>query len=159
VYGIDLFDEMLEHARSNLSGFGDRVTLRRGDFCTMPLGSGYHVCVSALSMHHLRPPAKGELLRRIHDALSPGGRFIMIDWTRFTDRSMQERAFRVAEKHVSDAIDRADVVRDWCEHWRLKNIPDTVEDLLAWFKSAGFESSECLVRYYGMALLIGEKSQ
>ena len=71
---------------------------------------------------------------------------------------MQELAAKTAEQHAAAKVQNATILREWCEHWRSKNLPDTVEDLCMWLRAAGFAQAECVVRFYGMALICAEKS-
>lgn len=155
---VDLFEEMLEHARRRLADFGRRVTFVQGDFLEEDLGGGFDVCVSALAIHHQDPEGKRAVFRRVYDALAPGGLFLMLDWTKFSDPEMHERALRVASRHVRQRVRRADVVEAWIHHWRDLNIPDTVADMCHWLGEAGFAQADCVARYYGMALVYARKA-
>lgn len=157
VVGIDLFEEMLGHARSNLADFGSRFSTLQGDVRDVSFGSGFDVCVAGLALHHLSGAEKGEVFRKIFQCLNPGGRFLMIDWTRFKNPLIQEAAAQVAEAHVREHVQDQEVVAAWVQHWREKNRPDTVEDLTEWMRTAGFSGVECVMRNFGMALIAGEK--
>lgn len=157
VQAIDLFDEMLKHARKRLATFEGRVEYVRGDFRTTPLGSGYHVCVSALAIHHSTQGEKQELFSRVFESLAPRGRFIIIDWTKFHSPFVQSVSAAVAEQNVTESGAGKDIANEWCHHWREKNIPETVQDLQGWLLKAGFSHAECVVRYYGMAMICAEK--
>ncbi len=159
VRAVDLFEEMLSHARARLTKFRDRVEYVQGDFRQVPLGGGYDVCASALAIHHLLADEKRDLFFRIFQALAPGGRFLMIDWTKFRNVELQSLAAGVAERHAIETVPRAEIVRAWIEHWRGKNLPQSIEDLTTWLSEAGFPSAECVMRYYGMALICAEKSK
>jgi tRNA (cmo5U34)-methyltransferase len=156
VVGIDLFDEMLDHARSRFAKYGSRVQLEKGDFRTVALSGQFDVCVSALSLHHLTPSEKKELFQRIRDVLKPQGLFLMIDWTRFQSPRIQKAAFENAEKHVRAAVSDTDIINNWCQHWKYQNIPDCVEEMLSWLKTSGFGHAECIIRHYGIALIVAE---
>jgi tRNA (cmo5U34)-methyltransferase len=159
VRAVDLFEEMLKHARARLARFRDRVEYVQGDLRHVALGSAYDVCASALAIHHLLADEKRELFSRIYEALEPGGRFLMIDWTKFRSFDLQSLAAEVAERHAIRSVPKAEIVRAWIEHWREKNVPETVEDLTAWLLEAGFSSAECVMRYYGIALICAEKAK
>jgi tRNA (cmo5U34)-methyltransferase len=154
---LELFEEMERHARDRLGAFGDRVEYVLGDFMEIPLGQGYDVCVSALAIHHQPSEGKRELFRRVHEALAPGGRFLMIDWTRFESPTLQNISFIVAQEHLRAHVSEPRIVEEWADHWKNRNIPDTVEDMLSWLKDVGFERAECVLRYYGMALVYARK--
>lgn len=155
---IDKFSEMLHHAQVRLGSLGQRIEYVADDFMDCDLGSDFDLCVSALAIHHQDPAGKRKAFKKVFDALSPGGAFFMIDWTKFDDPVMQEAAFEVAEEHVREKLNRhPDIMASWIDHWRNLNIPDTVEDLCAWMRDAGFAHVDCVSRYFGMALLYGAK--
>lgn len=157
VYAIDFFDEMLKHARARLAPFAERFTFTKGDFREVQFGADYDLCISALAIHHSTSDEKKNLFARIHAALKPNGRFVMIDWTKFDSPYMQEVSAQFAEENAGKDITDKTVVSDWVHHWREKNIPDTVEDMMQWLTDAGFSSAECVLRSYGMAMICAEK--
>lgn len=159
VYGIDLFDVMLNHARVRLASFLDRVTLVRDDFREADFVDLYDLCISALAIHHSTSSEKRELFARIYEALKTNGRFVMIDWTKFRSQDMHDMSARFAEEHARKSIpgDKSEIVMDWVNHWREKNIPDSVEDMIGWLTDVGFSQAECVMRSYGMAMIWAEK--
>lgn len=157
LHGIDLFDEMLRRAELRLAPYDGRVSLERADFRTTVFKQEYDLCISALAIHHSTPQEKKDLFKSIYEALKSGGRFVMIDWTRFRNVAVQEISATVAESNVAQSGAPSEIVDEWCRHWREKNIPDTVEDMQEWLLRAGFSSAECVVRFYGLAMLCAEK--
>jgi 2-polyprenyl-3-methyl-5-hydroxy-6-metoxy-1,4-benzoquinol methylase len=61
------------------AGMSDRVRYREGDAVTADLGQGYDGVLCFNLVHHLRPEQVVGLLRRIHDALAPGGTLTVMD--------------------------------------------------------------------------------
>ncbi|MCL4198378.1 MAG: methyltransferase domain-containing protein [Phycisphaerales bacterium] len=154
VVAIDLFDTMLGHARRRLARFGNRVTLMEGDFMTVDLGRNADLCLSCLAIHHQTDAGKRALFRRIATALRPGGLFLMVDWTRFADRDTQQLSFEFAKTYAARELrSKPDILHEWIEHWREKNIPATVEDQCIWLRHAGFDVAECVMRYAGLAAI------
>ncbi len=156
IVGIDLFDDMLKHARARLDRYSARLELKQADFRSVPFPGRFDVCVSALSIHHLNPAEKKKLFHRIWQALSSGGTFLMIDWTKFRSERIEEISFADASRHAKAAVPNA-VAQAWCDHWKTENIPDAVPDLLTWLREAGFAHAECVIRHYGMSLIVAEK--
>jgi len=75
--GIDESEQMLAMARSRLPA--ERVELRVSRLeARLPEGR-FDLVASALCVHHLRGAEKRDLFARIHDALEPGGRFVLAD--------------------------------------------------------------------------------
>jgi tRNA (cmo5U34)-methyltransferase len=109
--GVDSSAEMLAHA--DLPG----ADLREQDLRD-PLPEGpFDVVFSALAVHHLDGAGKADLFRRVAAALAPGGRFV------------------IADVVVPD--DPADVVTPLDEGFDL---PDGVDDQLAWLRDAGLDA-------------------
>ncbi|HVG44429.1 MAG TPA: methyltransferase [Longimicrobium sp.] len=79
------FPGALEVGRENAraEGLQERVELVPGDFLSPgPLGSGaYDVALLCSIVHGLSPEANTGLLRRVRDALKPGGRVVIVEQT------------------------------------------------------------------------------
>ena len=77
VVGVDESPTMLRAAAERL---GSRLEEAHVALLQEPLPDGeFDLVVSALAVHHLDGPEKADLFRRIHGALSPGGRFVLGD--------------------------------------------------------------------------------
>jgi len=156
---VDKFPEMLNHARVRLDRFKCRVSYIEDDFLDADLGSNYNVCASALAIHHQDALGKQQIFNKVYNALEPGGIFVMIDWTTFSDEALNEAAFEIAEEHVRATLTRhPKIMSEWVHHWRNLNIPSTVEDMLLWLRECGFSHANCISRYYGMAFICAVKS-
>ncbi len=84
-----------------------------------PLPEGeFDLVASALCVHHLDGAGKRDLFRRVRERLAPGGRFVLAD--------------------VVVPADPADQVTELTPGFDL---PDTVEDQLAWLAEAGLSTS------------------
>jgi tRNA (cmo5U34)-methyltransferase len=153
LYAVDLFEEMLARARQKCSQYSDRVQFVQGDFRTVNLDSEYDCCVAVLSLHHLIPSEKSDLFRNVSSVLTSGGQFLIIDWTKFASATVQQCAMRSAEEHVSHNAGNAEVAREWIEHWRTKNRPDTLEEMIQALYDAGFSQVECVIRHFGLAFI------
>ena len=157
VVAIDLFDEMLLHAKNRLRKYDSQITYIKGDYRITEWAPNIDVCVSALALHHILPNEKQLLFKKIFKSLKPGGRFIMIDWSRFQSKFVQEKAYEVAICHASKAINDQNIVTQWAEHWKNRNIPDTMEDMSIWLNESGFQNVECVFRFYGLCMIVAEK--
>ncbi len=125
--GIDASEPMLERARRRLP----RADLRRQRLeDELPAGP-FDLVVSVLAVHHLDGAGKRDLFARVAQALRPGGRFVLGDVV-------------VPAKGETGAI-YIDCVMD---------LPDSVEDQLAWLDAAGFVAEARSVRT-DLAVLVG----
>jgi SAM-dependent methyltransferase len=76
--GYDLADDALEQARTEAAGMGlDNVRFERMDVRQIPTEPPFDVVFAFDAIHDQADPAG--VLARVHDALAPGGLFVMID--------------------------------------------------------------------------------
>jgi tRNA (cmo5U34)-methyltransferase len=110
--GIDRQEDMLGRARELLPDADLRIG-RLED----PLPQGpFDLVVSALAVHHLDGAGKRDLFTRVAAALRPGGAFVLADVV--VPRDPAE-----ATTPLEDGFD----------------LPDTIDDQLAWLREAGLE--------------------
>lgn len=79
-----------ENARA--AGVADRYHTLPGDALHVDLGSGYDVVVLANFLHHFDPPTCVELLAKVHRALKPDGRALLLEYVPDEDRVSPPRA-------------------------------------------------------------------
>lgn len=111
--GIDESEAMLAVAREALPAADLRVQRLEEP---LPRGS-FDLVFTALAVHHLDAPAKQDLFRRVAEALSPGGRFVLADV--------------IVPRDPADA--RISLSPDY-------DRPDRLGDQLAWLAAAGFDA-------------------
>lgn len=110
--GLDGSPEMLAHARTLLPD----ATFLDGQL-EDPLPDGpFDLVVSAFAVHHLTSVDKADLFGRIAAVVRPGGRFVLCDVV-------------VPSGPVEVPVPLEDGV----------DLPDPVEDQMAWLREAGFE--------------------
>jgi tRNA (cmo5U34)-methyltransferase len=114
--GVDESDEMLSVARSRLPADRTELVVSRLEN-ELPDGR-FDLVASALAVHHLAPAEKRRLFRRIRQALSPGGQFVLAD--------------------VIVPVNPADVTIELTPGF---DRPDTLSDLIVWLAETGFEVS------------------
>jgi tRNA (cmo5U34)-methyltransferase len=112
--GVDSSADMLEQAHAELPAerIDALVVSRLED--ELPTGP-FDLVVSALAVHHLDAAGKADLFRRIANVLSPGGRLVLGDV--------------VVPERPEDAVTPLTPGFD---------LPDRVDDLLAWLQETGF---------------------
>jgi tRNA (cmo5U34)-methyltransferase len=117
--GIDASEPMLARARERLPD-ADLRQQRLED--ELPSGP-FDLVVSALAVHHLDGAGKRNLFARIARVLEPGGLFVLGDVV------------------VPSEGQEGPIEIDW-----EMDLPDSVEDQLAWLGAAGFEAEASSVR-------------
>jgi len=157
IIGIDLFQEMLVHAKGILSKFTDNVDYVVGDFRTCEWDNDIDICVSALAMHHILSGEKADLFKKIYNSLNMNGYFVCIDWIKSESNEMNELAYRQAVKHLEKSGANEDAIKDWSCHWKELNIPNTIVKTNEMLNIAGFDEVEVIYKYYNMALILAKK--
>jgi tRNA (cmo5U34)-methyltransferase len=140
VAALDASPPMLNQARERFAG-DSRVEVREWNLDDSIAGFGtFDVIVSGFAIHHLDDARKETLLVEIARQLRPGGVFANLEVVRSATPELHA-AFRAAIGRERD--DPADRLVD-------------VETQLGWMRTAGLEQVDCLWRWRGFALLVGE---
>jgi tRNA (cmo5U34)-methyltransferase len=147
---VDGAAAMLERAGRRL---GDRAELVVADL-RAPLPAGpFDAIVSALAIHHLDDADKQDLLRRVRDALVPGGVFVNAEQVAGPG---PEWAARYRDHHAAQARARGARREEWdaaVERMRHDRCTD-VATQLGWMRAAGL-SADCLFKDHAFAVLVG----
>ena len=117
--GIDSSEAMLARARERLPDADLRLQRLEDELPSGP----FDLVVSALAVHHLDGPGKRDLFSRVAGVLRPGGVFVLGDVV------------------VPAAGQEGPIEIDW-----VMDLPDSVDDQLAWLSAAGFEAEAVSVR-------------
>jgi tRNA (cmo5U34)-methyltransferase len=117
--GIDSSEPMLARARERLPGADLRLQRLEDE---LPAGP-FDLVVSVLAVHHLDGAAKRDLFSRVAGVLRSGGNFVLGDVV------------------VPPAGREGPIDIDW-----VMDLPDSVEDQLAWLRAVGFDAEASSVR-------------
>ncbi len=159
VFGVDLFEEMLDDARGRLVSFGERVKLVLSDnteYLKQPQNK-VQVIVSAFCIHHLDEAGKKELFKLIYDSLLPGGRFLMLDLTTFDDPCVRKLARDATIRHMKENVKDEEYRQSWIHHWNEINLPHPADRMATWMRELGFSNVEIIFRNMEVAMLGGVK--
>ena len=79
---------VLEVAKENarVAGVDDRLNTISGNVFEADLGSGYDYVLLTNIFHHFDPSTCEKLMKRVHDALKPGGQAITVEFVPNEDR-------------------------------------------------------------------------
>ncbi len=164
--GVDCEVEMLQVAARKLAPFGARAQLHTADVATCDLPA-CDLLVSSFMFHHVPPQDLERLLRRIRQALRPGGHFFLLDrvepdWTEGIRalsyrlfREAMERAVATGEVTQEEIEARRALKREMkaagkdVEYWRPTQV------LLDAMRAAGFAEVGQAWRMFAETLLVG----
>jgi SAM-dependent methyltransferase len=143
VVAVDTSDPMLGQARDRFEGDG-RVEVHEWDLNHPITGFGsFDVIVSGFAIHHLDDARKRELFGEVATQLRLGGVFANLEVVRSATPELHA-TFRSAIGREHDDPD--DQLVD-------------VEAQLGWMRTAGLHQVDCLWRWRGFALLVGEAAR
>ncbi len=140
VVAVDRSAPMLEHARARFGG-DSRVELRGWDLeeSIDPLGT-FDAVVSGFAIHHVSDVRKRALFGEIAAALEPGGTFLNLEVVSSGSARRHAEFLTAIGRTADDPEDRL----------------AAIEDQVGWMGSAGFVDADCLWRWRGFALLVGD---
>lgn len=88
VRGIDASPEMIARARVRARRAGVEVDFRQAPAQALPFPDAqFDVVLSTLMLHHLPRSARAQLASEVRRVLKPGGRLLVVDFTKSTRRS------------------------------------------------------------------------
>lgn len=135
VTGIDLAPGMLNELKRKF--YGKEIKLVLGSYFDVPFGHElYDAAVSVESLHHFTKDEKIPLYQKLHNALKPGGYFVLTDY--FSQSDAEEILHRQELLKIKIAEGIAD---DDFYHY---DTPLTVQHEIAALYSGGFSSVEIL---------------
>jgi 2-polyprenyl-3-methyl-5-hydroxy-6-metoxy-1,4-benzoquinol methylase len=87
IFAVD-WANVLEVARENAQarGVSNRVHLLPGSAFEVDFGTGYDAALVTNFLHHFDPATNESLLRKVRDALNPGGQLIILEFVPNEDR-------------------------------------------------------------------------
>lgn len=143
VLGVDMSPEMTVRAERRFAD-DHRVRILLDDIAGVRLDDGsVDAVVSGFAIHHLEDHDKRTLFATVARWLRPGGAFANLDVVQSSSPSRH--------REFLDAIGRAE------------NDPEDrlapVDDQLGWMTAAGLSDVECIWRWRGFALMVGELAE
>ena len=140
VVASDRSEPMLDLAASRFADDA-RVQLVRHDLDDPLVFDGpFDVVMSGFAIHHVSDERKQSLFGEIREALERDGVFANLEVVRSATPRRHAEFLHAIGRTADDAEDRL----------------ATIEEQLGWMRDAGFREVECLWRWRGFALLVGE---
>ena len=139
VVAVDCSPPMLDLARERFAG-DRRVEVREGDLDDPITALGrFDLVVSGFAIHHVDDARKRVLFAEVASALASGGVFANLEVVASATPVRHAEFLAAIGRTADDPADRL----------------ATVEDQLAWMRAAGLADVDCLWRWRGFALLVG----
>jgi cyclopropane fatty-acyl-phospholipid synthase-like methyltransferase len=142
IVAVDVSPPMLARARERFA-YESRVEVRTWDLREplTPLGT-FDLIISGFAIHHLEDPRKQQLFAEAAAQLTRAGVFVNLEVVASaTPQRHAEFLVAIGRTH-DDPEDRL----------------ATIEDQLAWMRDAGMTNVDCVWRWRGFAVLVGEAS-
>ncbi len=154
ITAVDLLTNMLVGANARLTTWENPVSLVKADNLEFmrETTERYDVVTAAFCIHHLNAEGKQEIFQRIHDAMRPGGAFLLLDLTTYSNCILRDISSAATAKFLSSRVTDPNVRSEWLYHWKNVNLPDSADDQLAWLRATGFQA-ETVCRWLEVALL------
>jgi len=154
--GIDNSKAMLEQASKKLHAFNSKIILEYGDILNFDYQESAVIC-SNYTMQFIRPLARADFVKKIYDALKPGGLFI------FSEKIISQDS--ALNKQMIDTYYDYKKVQGYSEYEivqkreALENvlIPYTEDENIQMLKEAGFEHCESVFKWVNFETFIARK--
>jgi tRNA (cmo5U34)-methyltransferase len=161
---LDESPVMLERAREVLAPFAGRTRFVESDLghdWRAAAGVAFDLVFASQAVHHVVAPGKRVLYARVHAALAPGGSLLLNDKVAFDGRLfpiMVALWNRVRAETGFEPVAADLEFGAWQEAEILGgDVPDSVDEHLAWLRAAGFSPVDCLWRHADQAILLARK--
>ena len=140
VLGVDLSPPMLRRAQDQFAG-DDRVVLQRHDLHDPLAGLGaFDLVTTGFAIHHVSDTRKQAIFAEVVGLLYPGGTFANLEVVASPTPELQAAFEAAIGRPGGDPEDRL----------------AAVEDQLTWMRAAGLEQVDCLWKWRGFALMVGQ---
>ena len=140
IVGVDNSPPMLDRARANFAG-DRRVTLLPGDLREPLAAFGrFDVVTSGFAIHHLPDTRKQTLFGEVVGLLEPDGIFANLEVVESATPELQAAFEAAIGRPGGDPEDQL----------------APVEDQLAWMRAAGLQQVDCMWKWRGFALMVGQ---
>jgi cyclopropane fatty-acyl-phospholipid synthase-like methyltransferase len=140
VVGVDNSPPMLERARERFGADG-RVVVRTGDLREpVEVAGPFDLVTSGFAIHHVEDERKQALFAEVCALLTPGGTFANLEVVASPTPELQAAFETAIMRPGGDPEDRL----------------APVEAQLGWMRDAGLSQVDCMWKWRGFALLVGQ---
>lgn len=154
--GIDNSHAMLEQASKKLHAFGSKIQLDHGDILSYDYQEAAVIC-SNYTLQFVRPPVRAEFVKKIYDALKPGGLFIFSEKIISKDTLLNKQMIDTYYDYKkAQGYSEYEIVQ---KREALENvlIPYTEEENIKMLHDAGFGHCDSIFKWVNFETFIARK--
>ena len=154
--GIDNSEAMVERARRKAEAFGAEVSLKLADILTHDY-RGFDVAVANYTLQFIRPMQRTELVGRIAQELSEGGRFIFSEKVVFGEKRLDKQMIDVYYDYKrTQGYSDYEIAQ---KREALENvlIPFTIDENIRMCRSAGFREVHTIFQWANFVTFVARK--
>ena len=158
VVGVDLSDEMLAQAEVKLSpSFAGRYTLTQGDLAEYQFTHSTRLVVSNFTLQFLPLEYRLSLLKRVYEALEPGGVLLLSE--KFVAAGSTENELLVELHHTFKSAQGYSEMEIARKRDSIENVlvPETIATHLDRLQSLGFTNPVCWHQCFNFASFLAVK--
>jgi len=83
ITGLDLSEDQVAYARGQADGHACTLEFRTGSMDELPYPDGhFDLVMTSMALHETPPPVRRAAIAEAARVLRPGGRFLLVDWSR-----------------------------------------------------------------------------
>ncbi len=154
--GIDNSEAMLAQATKKLHAFNSKIELECGDILSFDYKEAAVIC-SNYTLQFVRPPVRAEFVKKIWNALKPGGLFIFSEKIISKDSALNKQMIDTYYDYKkAQGYSEYEIVQ---KREALENvlIPYTEEENLQMLKEAGFSHCESIFKWVNFETFVARK--
>lgn len=154
--GIDNSQAMLDQASKKLHAFNSKIQLDCGDILTYDYKQAAVIC-SNYTLQFVRPPVRANFVKKIYDALKPGGLFIFSEKVISQDNELNKQMIDTYYNYKkAQGYSEYEIVQ---KREALENvlIPYTEEENLKMLKDAGFKHCDSVFKWVNFETFVARK--
>jgi len=154
--GIDNSEAMLQQASKKLHAFNSKIQLDKGDILSYDYKEAAVIC-SNYTLQFVRPPVRAAFVKKIYDALKPGGLFIFSEKIISKDTLLNKQMIDTYyEYKKTQGYSEYEIVQ---KREALENvlIPYTEEENIKMLKDAGFKHCDSVFKWVNFETFIAKK--
>jgi len=154
--GIDNSEAMLEQASKKLHAFDSKIQLDHGDILSYDYQEAAVIC-SNYTLQFVRPPVRAAFVKKIYNALKPGGLFIFSEKIISKDTLLNKQMIDTYYDYKkAQGYSEYEIVQ---KREALENvlIPYTEEENIKMLNDAGFKHCDSIFKWVNFETFIAKK--